>query len=310
MEFVTIEAQAERAVIAPEAGFQCLSYKVGALDIVAGPKDPAAEWSQHPFQTGIPILFPWPGRIKDGKFSYRGRDLEFPINDPRHNCAIHGLIYNQHFQVIRRGPFHVVGALDSRNSATLSKLWPFPFVLELDYQVGDGLRLRAIVTNVGNSPMPFGLGAHPYFHAPLDPQGTRAQMQIQGEVDRLWQTSEDRLLPTGELQTVSGRFDLTNPVTLGTETYDHPFTMTDKRGEIAARLIDPKLKMALELRASPQFRELVVYAPPGRDVVALEPYTCAPDAFNLSARNVAAGMLELQPGARFEASFEIRLSAP
>ena len=67
--------------------------------------------------------------------------------------------------------------------------------------------------------------------------------------------------------------------------------------------------MALELRAAPIFRTLVVYAPPSPDVVALEPYTCGPDAFNLAARGIDAGMLELLPGARFEASFELRLSA-
>ncbi len=45
-------------------------------------------------------------------------------------------------------------------------------------------------------------------------------------------------------------------------------------------------------------------------VVAIEPYTCAPDAFNLAARGVAAGMRELAPRDSFEAGFEIRLSVP
>jgi aldose 1-epimerase len=309
MQFVQIEAQAERAVIVPEAGFQCLSYRVGALDIVASPKDPAADWKAHPFRSGIPILFPWPGRIADGRFTYRGRQIELPINDPPHNCAIHGLIYNRVFEVIRRGPYFVAARLDSRTDADLSAKWPFPFALELDYEVGNGLRLRAVIENVGAGPMPFGIGAHPYFHAPLDPQGARAAMQIEGVVDRHWQL-DDRLLPTGELEPLSGRTDLRHPVTLGDNTYDDAFTLDANRGEVAARLIDPKLKMALELRASPAFKHLVAYAPPTPSVVALEPYTCGPNAFNLASNGIdASGMLELQPGARFEASFEIRLSA-
>ena len=52
------------------------------------------------------------------------------------------------------------------------------------------------------------------------------------------------------------------------------------------------------------------FRPPDNAVVALEPYTSAPDAFNLAARGVAAGMRELAPGQTFEAGFEIRLSAP
>jgi aldose 1-epimerase len=308
VEFITIEAQAESAVIAPEAGFQCRSYRVGSLDVVAGPKDPEADWKAHPFRSGIPILFPWPGRVADGRFSYRGREVQLPINDPSHNCAIHGLTYNRVFQVTRRGPYFVAARLDSRADADLTKLWPFPFVLDLDYEIGNGLRLHAAVENVGDGPMPFGIGAHPYFHAPLDPKGTRAAIEVEGDIDRHWQL-DARLLPSGELAVAQGRFDLRRPVKLGLDTLDDAYTLDAKRGERAARMIDPQLKMALELRAAPIFRHLVVFAPPAPDVVALEPYSCGPNAFNLAAKGIDSGMLELQPGARFEASFEIRLSA-
>ncbi len=308
MEFITIEAQAESAVIVPEAGFQCHSYRVGSLDVVAGPKDPEADWKAHPFRSGIPILFPWPGRIADGRFSYRGREVQLPINDPSHNCAIHGLTYNRVFQVTRRGPYFVAARLDSRADADLTKLWPFPFVLDLDYEVGNGLRLHAAVENVGDGPMPFGIGAHPYFHAPLDPKSTRAAIEVEGDIDRHWQL-DSRLLPSGELAVAQGRFDLRRPVKLGLDTLDDAYTLDAKRGECAARMIDPPLKMALELRAAPIFRNLVVFAPPAPDVVALEPYTCGPNAFNLAAKGIDSGMLELSPGARFEASFEIRLTA-
>jgi galactose mutarotase-like enzyme len=98
-------------------------------------------------------------------------------------------------------------------------------------------------------------------------------------------------------------------VTLGGDTYDDAYSLDPKRGERAARLIDPQLKMALELRAAPAFRNLVIYAPPSPEVVALEPYSCGPNAFNLAAKGIDAGMLELQPGARFEADFEIRLAS-
>ena len=305
MEFIAIEAQAEHALVAPEWGFQCRGYRVGTLEVVAGPKDPEADWKAHPFRSGIPILFPWPGRIADGRFSYRGRMLELPINDPSHNCSIHGLIYNRPFQVTRRGPYFVAARFDSRTDADFTRLWPFPFVLDLDYEIGNGLRLHAALENVGDGPMPFGIGAHPYFHAPLNPRGTRGAMQIEGNVDRHWQL-DARLLPTGTLETPSKKLDVRHPVTLGADTLDDAYTLASGRGERSARLIDPTLKMAVELRAAPAFRNLVVFAPPAPDVVALEPYTCGPNAFNLG---IEGGMLELAAGARFEAAFEIRLNA-
>jgi aldose 1-epimerase len=307
VELITIEAQGERAVIVPQAGFQCLSYRVSSLEIIAGPSDPS-EWRQKPFRSGIPLLFPWPGRIRDGVFSWRGREVRLPINDPGHHCAIHGLIYRHAFKVTRRGPYYVSARLDSADEPELSHTWPYPFVLELDYEIGSGLRLHVAVANTGPAPMPFGFGAHPYFHAPLDPRGSRGAMQIEGQVEAHWQTDE-RLLPTGNLARPQGRTDLRAPVTLGDDSYDDPFRLDAARGERAARLIDPKLKMALEVRAAPAFRDLVVYAPPGNNVVALEPYTCAPDAFNLAARGVDGGAIELEPGARFEAAIEFRLSA-
>ena len=54
-----------------------------------------------------------------------------------------------------------------------------------------------------NGPMPFGLGAHPYFHAPLDPRGTRAAMQIQGDIDRHWQL-DARCYPSGDTAANAG----------------------------------------------------------------------------------------------------------
>lgn len=306
MELVTLEAQGEKAVIVPAAGFQCLSYSVSSLDIVAGPESPEA-WKTQPFRWGIPLLFPWPGRIADGRFSWRGRELTLPINDPSHHCAIHGLIYDRAFTITRTAPYYVSGRLDSRSDAELTRKWPFPFVLDLDYEVGAGLRLRATAENVGGEPMPMGFGAHPYFHAPLDRAGERGAMRVEICAAQRWVLNE-RLLPVGN-EAVSGKFDLRAPRPLGAETYDDAYRLGPRTGGIG-RLIDPKLNLAIEVNASAVFREAVLYAPPGREVAAIEPYTCAPDAFNLAARGVDSGVIVLEPGARFQAEIEIRISAP
>jgi len=117
---------------------------------------------------------------------------------------------------------------------------------------------------------------------------------------------------------LAGKYDLRAPRPLGADTYDDAFrmapladqTVTNNGSAPRARLIDPSLNIALEIRADPAFGDFVVYAPADSPVVALEPYTCAPDAFNLAARGIAAGIRELAPGDTFEAGFEIRLNAP
>ncbi len=312
MELITLEASSERAVIVPEAGCQCLSYRAGTLDVVAGPANPDA-WREHPHRGGIPILFPWPGRIAGARFTFNGREYLQPVNEPARGHSIHGFACERAFRVTRRGPYFVTATLDSTDYSDLSSIWPWPFALEIDYEVGNGLRLKARITNTGDSVMPFGFGAHPYFHAPLNPKGKRDAMLIQLDADARW-TLDARLIPTGATELLAGKYDLRAPRTIGADTYDDVFRMApisdDDRSAPRARLIDPSLKIALEIRADAAFGDFVVFAPPDNPVVAIEPYTCAPDAFNLAARGVDAGMRELAPGETFEAGFEIRLNVP
>jgi aldose 1-epimerase len=312
MELITLEAQSERAVIVPGAGCQCLSYRAGTLEVIAGPANPDA-WREHPHRGGIPILFPWPSRIAGARFTFQGREYRLPVNEPATGNAIHGFACERAFRVTRRGPYFVTAILDSADYPDLNAIWPWPFTLEIDYEVGNGLRLKARITNTGDSVMPFGFGAHPYFHAPLNPNGAHDAMMIQLDANARW-LLDARFVPTGEMEPLAGKYDLRAPRPLGNDTHDDVFHMAQiSKGDASApraRLIDPSLKIAVEIRADAAFGDFVVFAPPANPVVALEPYTCAPDAFNLAARGVAAGMRELAPGQTFEAGFEIRLNVP
>ncbi len=60
--------------------------------------------------------------------------------------------------------------------------------------------------------------------------------------------------------------------------------------------------------SGPAFREVVVYTPPGRNAVCLEPYTCATDAINLQQRGIEAGWHVLEPNAEFRTWIEITAS--
>lgn len=235
-----------------------------------------------------------------------------PINEPERHNAIHGLVWDCPFRVARRGPYHMTAVLESASNAELSRLWPYPFTLEVGYEIGGGLRIRVRVRNLGKTAMPLGFGAHPYLHAPLRPGGSRTAIMIEvADAASRWPL-DGRMLPEGAPVPLAGQFDLRAPRAIGEHTYDDVFKLDPHRdaGAPCARLIDPALKLAVELRADAAFGEFVVYAPPGNPVVALEPYTCAPDAFNLAPRGIDSGFRTLAPGESFEAGFEIRLAAP
>ena len=311
VDFVTIEAQSERVVIAPELGCQCFGYRIGSLEIVAAPPSVEA-LREHPFRSGIPILFPWPGRVAQAQFGFGQRQVVLPVNEPARGHAIHGLTWNCAFRVTKRGPYYALMELDSASDANLSRIWPYPFVLEIDYEVGDGLRIKFRVRNTGNSQMPFGFGAHPYFNAPLGKGGARETLTLQMPAASERWPLDGTLIPSAAPQPVAGKFDLREPRALGAESYDDVFRLDAGRDPAApcARMVDPAMRLAIEVRADAPFEDFVIYAPPGNPVVAMEPYTCAPDAFNLAARGIESGMRTLAPEATFEAGFEIRVTAP
>ena len=66
---------------------------------------------------------------------------------------------------------------------------------------------------------------------------------------------------------------------------------------------------ALVVRVSPVFRELVLFTPPHRKAVCLEPYTCPTDAVNLAARGLDVGWQVVAPGQSWHAAVEFRVEA-
>ena len=311
MNGITLEAQAERIVIVPEAGCQCASYSVGALDLIVGPDSPES-WRDHPFRSGIPVLFPWPGRVANAQFTFGGRTIQLPVNEPIRGHAIHGLTWKYPFRVTKRGPYFLHTELNSSEHPDLERVWPWRFTLALEYEIGNGLRIRAKVLNNGDSPMPFGFGTHPYFRVPLGKVEKRAQMSVRvPAMDSQWPLDQ-KLIPTGAPVKLEGKNDLREERALGSNSYDDAFHLSPARdpSQAVARLIDRAAKIVIELRADSAFGQFVFYAPPDRDVVSLEAYTCAPDAFNLGSRGVESGMRQLAPGETFDAGLEIRVSSP
>jgi aldose 1-epimerase len=58
--------------------------------------------------SGIPILFPFPNRIRQGKFQWKGQQYELPVTDKWGN-AIHGLCLDRPWRVVRQSDDFVTG---------------------------------------------------------------------------------------------------------------------------------------------------------------------------------------------------------
>ena len=62
----------------------------------------------------------------------------------------------------------------------------------------------------------------------------------------------------------------------------------------------------LRVYADSSFQELLLFTPPHRQAIAIEPYTCTTDAANLQASGVEAGWRVLRGGETYTSAVEYR----
>lgn len=188
-----------RAEIWPVLGFNCLRWQTphqGRLRDWLW-SDPQLWDDPRPTRSGIPILFPFPNRIRDGRFTWNGKSYQLPINDAQKRNAIHGFVCQRPWRVADAGSNNESAWLKGMFQGVLDapdyrSLWPADYLIEVTYTLSrDRLRFEVTVTNSDIVPLPFGLGLHPYFRFLAD----ACQFQAWGTWER-W-VLED-LLPTGE----------------------------------------------------------------------------------------------------------------
>ena len=81
--------------------------------------------------------------------------------------------------------------------------------------------------------------------------------------------------------------------------------LTVENGLCRARIRDVRNGRVVELSFDETFRECIVYNPPHRQAVCIEPYTCVPDCFRLQTQGIDAGARVLAPGESLTASVTI-----
>ena len=296
----------------PAHGFNCLRWQVGGRDLLYS----AADWADNPVPTrsGVPILFPFPNRIRDGVFAHDGTTYQLAKNDPAKANAIHGFSPRNPWQVFGYGA-DATGAWVhgdfqlSVNAPEADRVWPGDALLSVVYRLReDRLRIDSRVRNMGERPFPFGFGLHPYFQFPGDPDISRYVLHAPAR--SVWESVNN--LPTGERQPVSDERNWNRPRTIGGTQLDTVYgdlgAIREDDGGLLLRATLGHVDRPgrLELWTTADFREAVLFTPPHRKAVCLEPYTCVTDAVNLQARGVDAGWRELPVGGQWAGVVEIR----
>jgi aldose 1-epimerase len=291
------DGDAAVAEIAPSLGNNCFSFRTSApvLEEVS-----FADFLQKPTSYGIPVLFPFPNRIRDGQFTFASET--FKVDPPRH-----GFVRDKPWRVQSHGASEDTGAwiTSSFNASEypdqILRQFPFPFHIVINYWLKDGcLSMEVIARNTGERTMPAGFGIHPYFRKP---DGGRLRVPAAAR----WELSDS--MPTGRIVSVDGDYDLREGKRLGGLTLDDIYTRveTDADGLARCSIIDDEGGTETVVEFSPdRLPHVVVYTPPEpRRAVCVEPNSCPTDAFNLQARGVESDVIAL--GAGEEVRFEISI---
>lgn len=290
-------------------GFNCFEWIVQFDD---GPRD--LLWAEEGFESGekrpsgsgIPLLFPFPGRIGHAQFKYEGQTYLIP-HDAARPHAIHGFIYDRPWRLVEQSESRVTAAFQaSVDDTTILNCWPSDFAVEATYElVGDELRFAIKFQNTGYDPLPWGFGTHAYFRLPLAASSQVADTVLVAPVDKEWKL--DDMLPTGESVPLPADLTLGEGVKLGDRTFDTPYSLSMKSGEATTVVADPASgrRVVQEFDAG-VFPFAVIYTPGHRESVCIEPYSCLPDPFRMEERGIKTGLRTLTAGESFETGFVLR----
>jgi aldose 1-epimerase len=279
----------QRAVVV-ELGGGLRSYRTGDVEVVDGyRRTEACDGGRGQ------LLLPWPNRIAGATYEWNGDAIHIPVNEPRTGSAIHGLT--------RSMPWHRVdGSLDTLTlSLDLAPQDGYPFALSLvvEYRLeAHGLHVRVTATNRGDQPCPYGAGAHPYLCVMGGATIDDALLHLPADATL---EADNRGIPTGTLLPVEGTaFDFRTPRRIGNLMLDTAFTQlhADSDGVTRISLTSAEGHDGVVLWMDRTHPYTMIYSGDTladtarrRAALAIEPMTCAPDAFNSGA-----GRVTLHPG--------------
>ncbi len=246
-----------------------------------------------------PLLFPIIGALPGGTFSYAGKTYKL---------GNHGLARDLEFDLAGQSSDSLRYELGDAGGEAILALYPFRFKLAVTYKVsGDRLEVGYEVTNADSKRMPFSIGAHPAFRAPIGLGESREDFDLVFErketVDRYFLNSDNLL--TGESESFLRGSD---EVPVSPDLFqrgaivlkDHVSRKVTLRSRVSGRFVEVGF---------PDFPQLGIWSPKGDcPFVCIEPwFGVMPLAGSTQDLERKEGVRNLGPGAVFRAAYSVRV---
>lgn len=301
------------AHITPGIGANCVGWSVTkngqSYEVIEHPQTPP-DLKSAKFKAGIPVLCPFPGRVRNARFNFEGQEYQLPVTDKGGVHHIHGIVINAAWQVKDKGVsaegafVELViepGDLDEERRAG----YPFDYVLTLRQTLSGATLVydMQVDNRSAGKALPFGYGLHPYFQAPLAVTGRvpdRTQLDVLIPAAKRWPA--DGGLPSGAPEPLQPQDDFQEWRPLGPDHFDHMYGDIKFDGEYSvAAFRDPGVGLEVQVKADREFHDWVLFTQPNRPSLCIEPYTCPPNAINFEEEGLDDGhLLIVQPGGSWQ----------
>jgi aldose 1-epimerase len=270
METIRIAGNDLEVIVLPEVGARLHALRAFGRDLLRTPEDPEAHRSD-PFAWGGYVMAPWCNRVAAAPTEVGGHVVALQANIAD-GAAIHGQVSAVPWRVLGDGLFGVeAGGRDG---------WPWPYEVMFGVEIADDvLRLDLQLTNRARSPMPGGIGIHPWFMRPLE-------VAIHGDL-----VYPDNLASAPTPQPVAGATDLR---ALG----DFPVGLDAAWTDLADPPVElrwPAHGLAATWRVTGPTPHIVAARLADRDAVAIEPQTHAPQGLRRLLRGEPGALAMLDP---------------
>lgn len=288
------EAAENYLAFVPGFGSCVLELKLNGVSLLDGYKT-AAEMEANRWAKNT-VLFPFPNRLSNGTYTWDGTDYQFPVNEPISQTALHGFGQDKPMQAYDFKVTDQMAVADCRYKDGGEEVYyPFPFTFSIHFKLTVGaLDIEMRFRNDGSADLPVGLGWHPYFTLATRIDDMAMQMPYTELVG-----VDDRMIPTGKKYAYE---EFVAKKRIGATVLDNCFAIPESEGQYAIELEGPEGKMEYWQETGVGKCNFVqVFTPPDRQAVALEPMTCAPDAFNSGD-----GLARLKPGQVLSARFGMK----
>ncbi|RNL52789.1 aldose 1-epimerase family protein [Pedobacter jejuensis] len=248
----------------------------------------AKYWAKH-----SPVLFPIVGSLKNDSYSYKDKSYQLPR---------HGFARDNDFTAAQISKTEVVFTLS--DTAETLKVFPFPFELNLNYQIIDRkLSLTYSVINKGSKKMLFSLGAHPAFAVPNTPETVYEDYYLAfNDDERLtyWKLQDGLVADETETIELSG-----HKLNLKHELFYNDALVFKTMQSNCISLLNTKNDFGLHFHFD-DFPFFGIWAAKDAPFVCLEPWCGVADSVNHNQKfNNKEGVVKLDAGKTWQRCWEV-----